>query len=165
MATPDDKRDDKLATILELGERGVEHASRHQLAIERFIRAIARPASLYVLVAVCVAWVLFNLIATSAFDPSPFPRLQDVLTLYAAIVATCVLVAQSREKLESERRANLDLHVNLVAEQKATKIIALLEELRRDLPNVRDRTDSVANDLQKEVDARAVHSALVSEDE
>ncbi len=71
-----------------------------------------------------------------------------------------MLIAQTREKADADRRANLALHVSLVAEQKATKIISLLEELRRDLPNVRNRTDAVANELQHEIDARAVHSAL-----
>jgi len=61
--------------------------------------------------------------------------------LFGALVATTVLTAQNRQNVENERRAHLELQVNLLAEQKVTKIIALLEELRRDLPIVRDRRD------------------------
>ena len=50
--------------------------------------------------------------------------------------------------LVSESRAHLELQVNLLAEQKATKIIILLEELRRDMPNVHDRHDEHATTLQ-----------------
>ena len=151
---------DKLATVKELGERELLAAGKHQRAIETFIHALARPLTIYVFVGLCVAWVIYNLCAVTPFDALPFPALQDIITFYAAIIATCVLIAQTREKAEADRRANLELHVSLVAEQKATKIISLLEELRRDLPNVRDRNDVVANELQQEIDARAVHSAL-----
>ena len=148
-------------TVKELGARELEAAGRHQRAIERFIRSLARPLTIYVFIALCAAWITYNLVVQRAFDAAPFPILQDIVTYYAAIVATCVLIVQTREKAEVDRRANLELHVSLIAEQKATKIISLLEELRRDLPNVRDRTDVMADELQHEIDARAVHSALV----
>ncbi|HEY0252796.1 MAG TPA: DUF1003 domain-containing protein [Kofleriaceae bacterium] len=157
------RRTDKLATVKELGERELEAAGPHQLAIERFIHALARPLTLYLFAGLCAVWVLFNSLAGRAFDPSPFPLLEGIVTVFAAIIATCVLIAQTREKAEADRRANLALHVSLVAEQKTAKVISLLEELRRDLPNVRDRTDAVANELQHEIDARAVHSALAPE--
>jgi uncharacterized membrane protein len=50
--------------------------------------------------------------------------------------------------------------VNLVAEQKIAKLIALLEELRRDLPIVRDRVDPVADAMAQAVDPQAVLSVL-----
>lgn len=40
--------------------------------------------------------------------------------------------------------AHLDLKVTLLTGQKAAKLIDLLEELRRDLPNVRNRHDPEA---------------------
>jgi uncharacterized membrane protein len=48
----------------------------------------------------------------------------------------------------AEPRAHLELQVNLLAEQEATKIILLLEELRRNLPNVANRHDKHAKTLQ-----------------
>ncbi|MFT3695970.1 MAG: DUF1003 domain-containing protein [Kofleriaceae bacterium] len=161
MADPDSVNDP--TAILELGEREIQAISAHQLAIEKFIHTVATPATFYCLLSVCVAWVVTNLTMHRAFDREPFPILQGIIAIYAAAIATCVLIAQGREKAEADRRAKLQLHVNLIAEQKATKIISLLEELRRDLPNVRDRRDEIAERLQHEVDAAALHAALASE--
>jgi len=50
--------------------------------------------------------------------------------------------------------------LNLLTEQKVTKLIHLLEELRRDLPMVADRHDSEAFALQRHTDPAQVLSAL-----
>ena len=71
----------------------------------------------------------------------PFSGLQGVLTLIALLTATVVLIGQRRQTRLSEQRAHLDLQINLITEQKVTKLIHLIEELRQDLPMVRDRHD------------------------
>ncbi len=151
---------DDLSTVLALGERELKSANRHQRAVERVTRLVARPTTLYVGALFCTIWIVDNVLRSSPFDPTPFFDLQGLIGIYAATVTTCVLIAQSRQQAEAERRASLQLHINLVAEQKATKIISLLEELRRDLPGVKNRTDPVADELQHEIDARALHEVL-----
>lgn len=42
--------------------------------------------------------------------------------------------------------------MTLLVEQKVTKVIALIEELRRDLPSVQNRVDSQAEAMQEVVD-------------
>lgn len=64
------------------------------------------------------------------------------------LITMAVLVRQNRLAQVAESRAHLELQVNLSAEQKATKIIILLEELRRDLLNVTNRHDEHAKALQ-----------------
>jgi uncharacterized membrane protein len=86
--------------------------------------------------------------------------MQGVVGLYGAIVMTMVLTTQNRQQRLAEQRAYLDLQVNLIAEQKAAKLIALLEELRRDMPTVRNRRDSEAEDMAQAVDAGEVLSDL-----
>ena len=54
----------------------------------------------------------------------------------------------------------LDLQVNLLTEQKVTKLIELIEELRRDLPNVRDRIDAAVDMLTQPTEALKVLAAL-----
>jgi uncharacterized membrane protein len=71
-----------------------------------------------------------------------------------------VLIAQNREAKLEKQRAHLDLQVNLLTEQKVTKLIHLLEELRRDLPMVRDRHDPEAAVLQQRTDTAQVLSAI-----
>ena len=48
----------------------------------------------------------------------------------------------------------------LLTEQKTAKLIDLLEELRRDLPNVKDRHDPEAAELQQSMNPDQVLAAL-----
>jgi uncharacterized membrane protein len=163
VAVPDQVHDN-IATIAQLRERIASGVGRHQRAIEHFAHRLSRPVAVYVLLALVAAWVTYNAVAHHfgwhQVDRAPFFWLQGAIALYAALVTTLILVAQGRQREEAEQRAHLEFQLNLLAEQKATKIIALLEELRRDLPNVRDRQDLVAEAMQQEVDPHAVHSAI-----
>jgi uncharacterized membrane protein len=75
-------------------------------------------------------------------------------------VTTMVLLTQNRQAKQAEHRRHLDLQVTLLVEQKVTKVIALIEELRRDLPSVQNRVDSQAEAMQEVVDPQTVLSAL-----
>jgi uncharacterized membrane protein len=95
-----------------------------------------------------------------AFDSPPFEILQGLVSLIALITTTTVLITQNRQMRLSEQRAHLDLQINLLTEQKVTKLIHLLEELREDLPNVSKREDPHASVLKEPTDAAGVASAL-----
>ena len=56
--------------------------------------------------------------------------------------------------------SQLDLQVNLLTEKKVSKLIDLIEQLRRDLPMVPDRRDAEAEALQTPADAHAVMTAI-----
>jgi uncharacterized membrane protein len=155
---------ENIETVAQLNAESGARVSRHQRAIEALTRHLGRPRTLYTLVGVAAVWVIYNGTARwtgwPAFDHWPFDGLQGAVTGYAAVVATTVLTAQNRLNHESDRRGHLDLQLSLIAEQKATKIIALLEELRRELPNVRDRKDAVAEAMQQRANPADVLSAL-----
>jgi uncharacterized membrane protein len=70
------------------------------------------------------------------------------------------LTRQNRLAKLEEQRAHLDLKVTLLTEQKAAKLIDLMEELRRDLPNVKNRQDSEAVALQQSMNPDLVLAAL-----
>ena len=72
----------------------------------------------------------------------------------------CGQYKQNRLAKLEELRAHLDLKVTLLTEQKAAKLIDLLEELRRDLPNVRNRHDPEAMALQQPMNPELVRAAL-----
>ena len=78
----------------------------------------------------------------------------------ALLMTTVVLITQNRQAKLSERHMHLDLQVNLLTEQKTAKLIELLEELRRDLPNVRDRRDAEAEVMQRAAEPLRVIAAL-----
>lgn len=56
--------------------------------------------------------------------------------------------------------AHLDLQVNMLTEQKVSKLIELIEELRRDLPMVKDRRNETAEALQEPADAHEMLQTL-----
>lgn len=71
-----------------------------------------------------------------------------------------MLVRQTRQENFAEQRAQLMLQLNLLSEQKIAKMIALLEELRADLPDVVDRCDPEAQVMQEAADPIAVLAVL-----
>lgn len=136
----------------------------HQKAIERLTNALGRPRTLYVVVAFVVSWSIANLVALRVGvyvpDPPPFFWLQGMVGLAALLVATLVLITQNRHALLSDRRERFELQVNLLTEQKTAKVIELIEELRRDLPNVRNRRDREAEAMQCAAEPLLVDAAL-----
>ena len=94
------------------------------------------------------------------FDPPPFSWLQGIVGLGALLTATVVLIKQNRQAKLAEQRDHLDLKVTLLTEQKVAKLIDLLEELRRDLPDVKDRHDPEAAALQQSMNPELVLAAL-----
>jgi len=94
------------------------------------------------------------------FDPPPFYWLQGAVGLSALLMTSGVLIKQTRQEQLAEQRAQLSLQMNLLSEQKIAKLIALLEELRRDLPTVKDRVDPEAEVLKQATDPHMVVNTL-----
>lgn len=151
-------------TIAQLHAEAEHRVGRHQRAIERVGSVIGHPRSLYAIAAGVTFWVVFNVAAPHLgllpLDAPPFFWLQGLVSLTALLMTTVVLTTQKRQARRTAQRDHLDLQVNLIAEQKIAKLIALIEELRRDLPSVRDRRDSVAEAMIEAVDTGAMVSAL-----
>lgn len=153
-----------VATVVALHERAQLAAGPSVRRISRMSAALGRPTFLVSVMAAVGTWMLVNVAASRLglvpLDAPPFPWLQGAVSLAALLMTTVVLITQNRQNRHIEHRARLDLQVNLLAEQKVTKIIGLLEELRRDMPNVRNRVDRVADEMKQPVDTDAVLSAL-----
>jgi len=71
-----------------------------------------------------------------------------------------VLTTQNRQLKMTEQRRHLDLQITLLTERKVSKVIALIEELRRDLPSVTNRLNTEAEVMQEPIDPHAALSAL-----
>lgn len=89
-------------------------------------------------------WVLLNvglihIPYVSEFDPFPFGLLTMLVSLEAIFLSTFVLISQNRLAAASEKRAELDLQVNLLAEQKATKVLEMLDQITEQLDQVGSR--------------------------
>ena len=155
-------------TLATIHVRAHRKVGRHQRAVEVLTGTIGRPQTVYVITAIVAAWIAYNVLAPllpprgawPRLDAPPFFWLQGALCAASLLVTTMVLTTQNRQTRHTEQHAQLDLQVNLLAEQKIAKIVDLLEELRRDMPAVRDRVDPLADAMMEAVDPHAVMSAL-----
>jgi uncharacterized membrane protein len=157
-------------SVASIRARAEQRLDRHQRMMEVLTAALGRPRTVYVTLSIVVGWVAFNLVTPrllgwQRIDPPPFFWLQGMVALSALLMTTLVLITANRQTRNAEERSHLDLQVNLLAEHKVAKLIALVEELRRDLPMVRDRIDREADAMQEAVDPNAMIEALAGASE
>jgi uncharacterized membrane protein len=140
---------------------------RAAAAIERFSHIVGSPGYVAGSLLLSVVWIAYNAFAPRMhwplLDEPPFFWLQGWTSLNAFLISTTVLIRQHYAAKLAEHHAHLDLQVNLLTEKKTSKIIDLLETLRRDLPGVRHQDDAEATELSHPADARAVLSAIQEE--
>lgn len=162
--TENDQISQNINAVLDFYTREDEKISYWQRALERLSCTIGQPAFLGLILLFVVVWTLgdisMRLLGLAEFDPPPFLWLQGIVGLAALLTTTIVLTRQNRLAKLEEQRAHLDLKVTLLTEQKAAKLIDLLEELRRDLPNVKNRHDPEAAALQQSMNPDLVLAAL-----
>lgn len=153
-----------IADIVELYQAETAARSTAQRRLEQFGLLIAQPVYFIGLFVLVGGWIVFNLDAPQlglhAFDPPPFAWLQGFMTFVALLTATVVLIGQRRQTNLSEQRAHLDLQINLLTEQKVTRLIHMLEELRHDLPVAPQRSDAHTAALKEGINAAQVVSVL-----
>ena len=159
-----DQINDNISAISDFYTREKQKISRSQEFLERISHYVGRPFYFGLIILFVIVWVLVNVFAAQLgwveFDQPPFFWLQGIVSLAALLTTTVVVIKQNRMARIEELRAHLDLQVNLLTEQKTTKIIHLLEELRRDLPMVENRYDPEAEAFQETTDPHLVLDAL-----
>jgi uncharacterized membrane protein len=160
---------DNLGTIAEYYARHEEKLARAQAFVEKMSVFLGSPGYVATSVAVIVVWIAWNLGAfelhVKPFDPPPFSFLQGFITLNAFIISTTVLIRQNRMSKLAEHNAHLDLQISLLSEEKTSKIIAMLEEIRRDSPTLPDKVDAEADELAQSADASTVLEAIERDQE
>lgn len=156
--------DQDIETIVALRMRAESKVSRHQRIIERVTQNIGRPRFFYIIVLFVVLWIIFNSFATQLglpfHDSPPFYWLQGIIGLGALLMTNVVLITQNRQNKLAEERRHLDMQISLLVERKVSKVIDLLEELRRDTPNIENRHDPQAEAMKEKVDPHAVITSL-----
>ena len=164
VASERDQISQNIDAVQDFYSREEHKISRSQRNLERLSNLIGQPTFVGIILLFVALWMLANvglhLLGIAEFDPAPFFWLQGIVGLGALITTTVVLTKQNRLARLAEQRAHLDLKVTLLTEQKAAKLIDLLEELRRDLPNVKNRVDPEATALQQSMNPDRVLAAL-----
>ena len=96
-------------------------------------------------------WILLNTgrLGVRAFDPFPYGLLTMVVSLEAIFLSTFVLISQNRMGEETERRADLDLHIGLLTEHELTRVLQMLDAIQ-DKMGIVDHESSELADLEME---------------
>ena len=109
------------------------------------------------------AWLLINtgwVHGVAPFDPYPFSFLTLVVSLEAIFLAIFVLMSQNRAARLADRRAHLDLQVDLLAERELTVLLHMLHALCVKQGVALDEMGTDVADLLAETDVSELASNL-----
>jgi uncharacterized membrane protein len=93
-----------------------------------------------------VIWLLLNTgrLGIRAFDPFPYGLLTMIVSLEAIFLSTFVLISQNRMSVEAEHRADLDLHIDLLAEYELTRVLQMLDAIQGRMGIENDQDEELA---------------------
>lgn len=152
--------------------RELERESRAARTLtERFSDAVTNAIGSVGMVAfhVClfIVWFVWNsrwIPGLTPFDPFPFGILTLIVSAEGVLLAVFVLISQNRMMRDADRRAQLDLQINLLCEQSTTTVLQVVDRIaqRLDVPGVAG--DPHATHLAKPTDIGRIARALSRED-
>jgi len=113
-------------------------------------------------------WAVVNtglLPGVRPFDRFPFPFLTMTVSLEAIFLALFVLASQNRLAKQSDKRAHLDLQIDLLAEREMTAVLRLLLDIAAHLKVPDTVTPDQIRDLVKRTDIHELTAKLDEMDE
>jgi uncharacterized membrane protein len=144
-------------------DRYQQNSTAHQRGLDKITAIFSRSQFLYFQVIFFTTWWICSYLSDRQILLTDFPRFdlrEEGLGVAGLLISTGVLIYQTRQERVSEDRLHLMLQLNLITEQKIAKLISLVEELRTDLPNVKNRADLEAEVMQQAVDPQAILAAI-----
>lgn len=109
-------------------------------------------------------WIALNVgwIGNKPFDPFPFSLLTLIVSLEAIFLSTFVLISQNHALALGDKRADLDLQINLLSEHEITRLLVLMDAIADHMgvevskkPEVEDlKQDVPAADVLDKIEAR-----------
>jgi uncharacterized membrane protein len=158
---------DNIRAIVELEQR----AARQAKPSERISDAISGFAGSMTFVFIHVtgftAWAGWNVLVPPSwqFDPYPFGLLTLIVSAEAVLVSTFVLIAQNRIARQSNARDNLDLQIDLLAEQEMTMVLRMLRRVSDRLGIAPETEDAARTErLSESTDVQKVMETIRQQD-
>jgi uncharacterized membrane protein len=144
-------------------DRRKQNITADRRLLNKIAAVFARPGFLYAQIGFFAIWIGCTQLAERNLIAKNFP-LFDLhlhgLEIASLLISTEVLIAQAHQEKVEEERTHLAIQLDLVTEQKIAKLIGLVEELRTDLPNVRNRNDAQAEEMKQSIDPQAILEAI-----
>lgn len=129
-------------------------------AITRFTGSMV---FVYLHLAVFGGWVVANLGWVPGVSPwdGTFVVLAMIASVEAIFLSTFVLISQNRMAAQADKRADLDLQINLLAEHELTKLVKLVRAVAERL-DVKDEFDADLAEAQRDIAPERVLDAMES---
>ncbi len=140
-----------IRTIIHLRTKAAGERSLQDRIADAITSFSGRMIFVYVHIIWFGIWILLNTgwFGLRAFDPFPYGLLTMIVSLEAIFLSTFVLISQNRLGEETERRADLDLHIGLLTEHELTRVLQMLDAIQDKL-NIVDHANSDLADLEME---------------
>ena len=137
MATPETRSatpvvEENVQAIAEWEKEALHHRSGAERLSERITSVASSGLVLAGHAVWFAAWVAINaglVPAVEPFDPFPFPFLTMTVSLEAIFLALFVLSSQNRLARQADKRAHLDLQIDLLSEREMTAVLKLLRDI------------------------------------
>jgi uncharacterized membrane protein len=158
-------RPDSLSTSLKRNIKTLEERRKQDMASATLQERVAESITsftgsmpfVYLHLAIYGAWILINIGAVPGlprFDPS-FVILAMQASVEAIFLSTFVLISQNRMAAAADRRADLDLQINLLAEHELTKLAEIASAIAERL-EINVGHDPEIEEMKKDVAPEAV---------
>jgi uncharacterized membrane protein len=140
-----------IAAIIEMREQFEQSKTRQDRMADALTAFSGSLTFVYLHAAWFGLWIVLNLgwLGIKPFDPYPFGLLTMVVSLEAIFLSTFVLVSQNRMGVVADRRADLDLQINLLSEHEVTRLLTLVDAIADHL-GLEVGTDAEVDELKRD---------------
>ena len=147
-------------------KRDIASSSLQERVADRITGFTGSMWFVYLHLVVYTLWIVANLgwiPGVRRFDPS-FVILAMEASVEAIFLSTFVLISQNRMAATADKRADLDLHINLLAEHELTKLAEMVAGISDKL-GVKAVPDSEIAEISRDVAPEAVLDAIEASNE
>jgi uncharacterized membrane protein len=113
-----------IQTIIDLERQSLGERTLTARLIDAVSSFVSRPLFIVIHLIWFGTWIGLNQ-GAQAFDPFPYSLLTLAIAIETIVLTGFVLMAQSRMTLQADRRAHLDLQINVLGEQELTAILRM----------------------------------------
>jgi uncharacterized membrane protein len=138
-------------TIISLRLKAARERSTQDRIADAITDLSGNPRFVYIHMAWFAVWLLLNTghLGLRPFDPFPYGLLTMIVSLEAIFLSTFVLITQNRMSQQAEHRADLDLHIDLLAEYELTRVLQMLDAIQ-DKMGIENEQDVELTELERE---------------
>jgi uncharacterized membrane protein len=121
-----------IQALIDVRREHQQQKSHPILAVERITAFAGSLNAVYANILVVGIWIVINsglFTGRKPFDPYPFPLLAMFASIEAIFLSTFVLIRQNRAAVLNEKRADLDVQINLLSEHEITRLIQMVDKI------------------------------------